>query len=1110
MKTLILKIVLLSFLAMLTTVSQGQTIVATAGTVTSCPGEIQAPLNVTNCNGIGAISLVLFFDNTALTFIGYENLNTELTSGYLVVNYFGNKVVISWANSEAANIGNGTLMKLRFTTNATGTSNFTWDTQTPGNCEFSGLSGNILPSEYVNGTANINQSPSIVSNPSDQFALVGQSSAFSLSASGAGLGLQWQGSADEGATWNDLTNEAPYSNVYGLTLYISNVQLSLNGCKYRCKVTGACAPFVYTNAATLTVSNPVITALPIASFCPDNNIAVPVAVTNFNGVASFSITFSFNPAILTYTGFQNLNPALSGGTFVANSSSGKVYLSWVSNTPVSFGNDTIVRLLFSGITGYSNLSWDVGTPGNCEYSDVNGTLFTTVFTNGSATIYAIPSVVGNPGNVTIANGQNTTFSITPSGSGLSFQWQLSANGGITWTDMTNGGFYSNVTGTVLYVYGSQLSLSGNQYRCRVSGYCAPVVYSGSATLIVLPNIITTCQTVSNCPGLTVVSVNVTDFIEVGAFSLTLNFNPSILTYSGYQNLNPEITGGGFVNNSVAGKVYISWSGNAPSTISSGGTLIELKFAGITGTSSLNWDLQTPGNCEYSDNSGLIIFSTWNNGNVTIFQSPAITSQPVNASTYSEGNAYFSVGATGLGLNYQWQKSSDGGFTWSDITNTTPYSGANAATLSIIPATTLLNGYRYRCNVSGTCTPAVFSGSAILTVTPESITTTPANVTNSCTGNLSIPLNVTNFSNIGSISLTLLFDTTKMIYDGFQSVNSALAPGILVVNRNKNKVILSWASGTAANIGTGTLINYRFKADAGISTTLSWNTQTPGSCEYSDINGNIITSFYTNSTISVVSNSLMVNAGNDIAMTYPPVQLNGSATGGISPYSWQWSPSTWLTNPEIANPFASPHQTTEYVLTVTENNGCIASDHVNVTVMVSPVLSLQNITVASGEIYCYNATQTISVAGGGTTFVLQNGGSATLIAGQKINFLSGTKIISGGYMHAFITTNGQYCYGQLPPIGKSVISEANCLMPDSPLFTVFPNPTSGTVTVELSKETGDGPVYAELLGMRGEKIAGVRLFGLSCHEFSLSGKSAGMYFIRIICGHMTETKKIIKY
>jgi len=66
--------------------------------------------------------------------------------------------------------------------------------------------------------------------------------------------------------------------------------------------------------------------------------------------------------------------------------------------------------------------------------------------------------------------------------------------------------------------------------------------------------------------------------------------------------------------------------------------MELKFTGITGSSSLNWDLLTPGNCEYSDINGLIIFSTWNNGNTTIYQSPVITSQPANTSIYSGGNA----------------------------------------------------------------------------------------------------------------------------------------------------------------------------------------------------------------------------------------------------------------------------------------------------------------------------------------------------------------------------------------------------------------------------------------------------------------------------------------
>jgi hypothetical protein len=1113
MKTLILKIMPLWFLVMLTSVSPGQTIVTTAGTVTSCPGEIQVPLDVTNCNGVGAISLTLFFNNTALSFIGYQNPNAALTGGTLVVNGSGNKVAISWINyTTAANIGNGTLLKLRFTSNTYGSSNFTWDTQTPGNCEYGNLSGTILPSSYVNGTANINQPPLILSNPANQTALVGQTPSFTMSASGAGLAYQWQGSSDNGNTWADLTNSASYSNVTSPTLYVTNVQLALNGYKYKCRVTGTCTPMVYTNAAGLTVINPITTSLPVAGFCP-GKLTVPVAVTNFNGVASFSLTFSYNPSILTYTGDSARNPALSGGTFVTNAVGGKIYMSWYSTAPVSFGNGTIIILKFNGITGSSSLTWDVGTPGNCEYSDINGTRYTTVFNNGTETIHALPAVTGNPVNSTIAKGQNTSFTVTASGTGLSYQWQVSTNNGASWTDLTNGAPYSNVTGATLYINGTQLALSGNRYQCRVSGTCPPAVYSGSATLIVLPNIITTCGTVSNCPGAFNVPVNVTDFIGVGSFSLVVNYNPAILTYTGYQDLNPALTGGVFINNFTAGKIYLSWYNyTTGATISTGGLLINLKFNGITGASSLNWDLQTQGACEYSDLNGLIIFSTWNNGNATIHQLPAITSQPANTSNYSGGNAYFSVGASGTGLAYLWQKSTDGTI-WTNLPNTAPYSGTTTATVSIMPATTPLNGTLYKCIVSGTCAPSVTSAPALLTVNAAPITTVPGTITNSCTGNLYIPLNVTNCNNVGGISLTLVYDTTKLTYDGYQGVNSSLASGILVVNRNKNKVIMSWASSTPANIGTGSLITCRFKATTAISTTLGWDTQTPGSCEYSDINGTIITSFYNTSSVSVAANPLLANAGTDIIMTYPPVQLNGSATGGVTPYTtWLWSPSTWLTNASIANPIAAPHFTTDYVLSVTGSNGCIALDPVTVKVVISPTLSLQNLTVGNGVTYCYNATQIITVAGGATTFTVQNGGSATLIAGQKISFLPGTTVLSGGYMHGYITTNGQFCYGNLPSMLLTGTQETETVLPAAAdhLFSVYPNPTSGEFILDFPGENKAINGYAELLGMRGEKIEGKVLTGNGTFGFNLSGKPAGLYFIRVISGNRSETGKIIKY
>jgi hypothetical protein len=153
-----------------------------------------------------------------------------------------------------------------------------------------------------------------------------------------------------------------------------------------------------------------------------------------------------------------------------------------------------------------------------------------------------------------------------------------------------------------------------------------------------------------------------------------------------------------------------------------------------------------------------------------------------------------------------------------------------------------------------------------------------------------------------------------------------------------------------------------------------------------------------------------------------------------------------------------------------------------------------------------------VAGGATTFTVQNGGSATLIAGQKISFLPGTSVLSGGYMHGYITTNGQYCYGNLPSMLLTGVQEPEPVLPAPAdhLFSVYPNPTSGEFILEFSGEKKPINGYAELLGMRGEKIEGKALTANGTTGFNLSGKQAGMYFIRVISGNRSETGKIIKY
>jgi hypothetical protein len=89
----------------------------------------------------------------------------------------------------------------------------------------------------------------------------------------------------------------------------------------------------------------------------------------------------------------------------------------------------------------------------------------------------------------------------------------------------------------------------------------------------------------------------------------------------------------------------------------------------------------------------------------------INTQPANQEVCSGSNTTFTVAATSSQtINYQWQVSTDGGTTWTDI------SGANGASYTVNSAQVVMNNNRYRVVTSNsTCTSPVASGAAVLTV-----------------------------------------------------------------------------------------------------------------------------------------------------------------------------------------------------------------------------------------------------------------------------------------------------------------------------------------------------------------------------------------------------------
>ena len=80
-----------------------------------------------------------------------------------------------------------------------------------------------------------------------------------------------------------------------------------------------------------------------------------------------------------------------------------------------------------------------------------------------------------------------------------------------------------------------------------------------------------------------------------------------------------------------------------------------------------------------------------------------------------------------------------------------------------------------------------------------------------------------------------------------------------------------------------------------------------------------------------------------------------ASGGVS---YLWSPSAGLSNPNSANPMATPLTSTKYYVTVTNAAGCSKKDSVNITVNSLPVISKSNDTAI-----CLNSQVMLFATGG---------------------------------------------------------------------------------------------------------------------------------------------------
>ncbi|MFZ1528676.1 MAG: GEVED domain-containing protein [Ferruginibacter sp.] len=181
-----------------------------------------------------------------------------------------------------------------------------------------------------------------------------------------------------------------------------------------------------------------------------------------------------------------------------------------------------------------------------------GTAINTVYANPSATTtyslvvttptcvsdtLRIPVTINNPitgtssvSSQAICDNGNVSFTATAptSGNNIAHRWQVSTNGGASWTNLSNTGVYSGATTSTLSITGASTSMNGYRYRDSMSvAPCSSSLLSGAGTLTVHPNPALTLNSGAYSalfPGLTT-TLGVSSTTTASAYTWYLNGVP---------------------------------------------------------------------------------------------------------------------------------------------------------------------------------------------------------------------------------------------------------------------------------------------------------------------------------------------------------------------------------------------------------------------------------------------------------------------------------------------------------------------------------------------------------------------------------------------------------
>ncbi len=264
-------------------------------------------------------------------------------------------------------------------------------------------------------TLTVNTAAAITTQPTNQSACTGSTATFTVGATGTGVTYQWQSATVATGPWTNVGANAASYTTPSITLTTPSF--------YRVIVTTTtCAGSVTSNTVTLAIS--AVTAINTQ----------PTAQTVCVG---------------------------SAATFTSASTGTNLTYQWQMNTTAA---PTFVNIAGATSASYTTPATTVAMSGNQYQVIVTGTCLPALTSNAvTLTVNTAAAATANPTAITVCNGQSASFTGAGTGTGATYQWQVSTTG--------VGGTYTNIAGATAATYtiaATVPSQNGNYYRLLVT------------------------------------------------------------------------------------------------------------------------------------------------------------------------------------------------------------------------------------------------------------------------------------------------------------------------------------------------------------------------------------------------------------------------------------------------------------------------------------------------------------------------------------------------------------------------------------------------------------------------------------------------------------------